>query len=359
MSFSRRWTTIALVTLAVLVAPHANAAPGRAAKAREPIVALIDTGVRATHQEFDYRGPSSTTDQFVAWWDFTAEAKPAITLPKLGQLWDTQVRDPFDKNGHGTVTASMAAGRNVDPKKTPSAYPAGKLAIAKVGTKDGSLTGSIVSAIRWATDTVRADVINISIGTIVPVPAELSRAEYDAVAYARARGVLVVVANGNGWSNAGLLPGDPGWANGFSSSPDVLSVGATGTDAYLVSTDPEVVATYTVQAPSIKDDTSYGSDSGTSFGSPFVAGFAARVIGAARAAGRATTPDRIEQLIKYTAADTSTPPQFEGYGVISVAQLAAATAHARAGTLPTRPSPDLSGTYVEQVAGTLRTVWTG
>jgi len=356
----RRTTAVLVLAGLVLVAPHAGATKKARATtvADEPVVAVIDTGVRATHQEFNYGGPSSTTDQFVGWWDFTTETKKSVVLPAAGQTWDTAVADPYDKNGHGTLTASMVAGRGASPQKTPAAYPGGKLAIAKVGDGDGTIEGDIGAAVTWATDTVHADVISISIGTIVPVPALLEQSTLDAIAAARSKGILVVIANGNGFGNAGV-PGDPGWAGGFSSSTNALLVGAAGVDGYLVNTDPEVAAIFTVTGPSHTSDNGYVTESGTSFGTPFVAGFAASTIQAARAAGRSLTADRLETLLKYVATDTVTPPSFEGYGVLSLTELPTAKSHAAAGTLPTRPSPDLSGTYVESVGGTLRSAWGG
>lgn len=357
----RHRTVAALCGLAVLVgAPHAGATVRKAAvtadSVRPPVVAVIDTGVRATHREFDYRGPSSTVDQFVGWWDFTSERKSAIELPDEGQLWDTAVANPYDEQGHGTLTASMVGGRGSDARKTPAALPGAKLAIAKVGKGDGAIEGDIGKAIRWSVDTVHADIISISIGTIVPIPAELERSDYDAIAYARKAGVLVVVANGNGYANA-AVPGDPGWANGYSSSTKALTVGASGTYGYLVSTDPEVAAIFTVTGPNFRSDDGYVTESGTSFGTPFVAGYAAALLQGARSAGRTLTPDALEKLVKYTATDTSVPPTFEGYGIVSLAGLAAAQEHARNGTLPARPSPDVTGLYVESVAGSLRSVW--
>lgn len=355
----RRTAAVAAVaTLAgLLVAPHALAARSAGTTGAQPVVALIDTGVRATHQEFDYRGPASTSDQFVAWWDFTSEVKPKIVLPQPGQAWDTAVKDPYDRHGHGTGTAAMAVGRNAAPAKTPSALPGGKLAVAKVGRKDGLIEGDLAAAVRWATNTVHADVISMSIGTIVPVPAELDRETYDAFAEARKKGVLVIVANGNGWGNVGVLPGDPGWASGYAASTNALAVGASGASGLLVSTDPEVTADYTVTSAGIESDKAYVDEGGTSFSAPFVAGFAGALVQATRYAGRAVDPARIEQLVKYAAKDTVVPPQFEGYGALSLAELPGAQARARAGTLPSRPSPDLSGMYVEQVAGTLRSTW--
>ena len=353
----RRAATLAAASLALTAAGFAVTTPAQATSSAEPpVVAVVDTGARATHQEFDYRGASSTDDQFVGWWDFTSERKGSIQLPGAGQTWDTAVADPYDNNGHGTQTAAMAGGRGASPVKTPSANPGGKLAIAKVGTGGGTIEGDIGAAVRWATDSVRADVINISIGSIVPLPSFLVSDALQAIAYARSKGVLVVVSNGNGYANAGV-PGDPGWASFYAGSPNVLAVGAAGVDGLLVSTDPEVAAVFTVTGPTHTSDTGYASISGTSFASPYTAGFASALIGVARAAGRTLSVDTLERLVKYSAADTTVPPQFEGYGVVSGAVLAAAKAHAAAGTLPARPTPDVSGTYVESVAGTLRTAW--
>lgn len=323
-----------------------------------PIVAVIDTGVRPTHQEFHYEGPDSTTDQFVGWWDFTDEKTPGeFHLPEPGQTWDNVVPEPFDTNGHGTYTASMAVGLNVNPDKDPSAAPGFPVAIAKVGKGNGSINGDTAAAVRWAAFTVGADVINISIGSIVPVPAMFASGVYDAIEEARRAGTLVVVANGNGLANRGI-PGDPAWASWYSSSTDVLAVGAE-TGAAQRHTDPEVVAKYSQVLMADKGgDDKYSRANGTSFSSPFVAGLAARLLDEARAGGQDVAADYIEQLLKYSAIDRAdVPPNLEGYGVLNPATVALAAPFARAGTLPARPDPDVSGLYVEQGSGTLRSVW--
>ena len=359
MSFrSLALTATALVT----AAGGLTCVAGATTPSDAPVIAVVDSGVRPTHQEFDYQGASSTTDQFVGWWDFTGERKGSVVLPAAGQSWDTAVADPYDTNGHGTLTAAMAAGLNVEPTATHSAAPGAKLAIARVATADGTIQGDVAAAVRWATDTVHADVINISIANAVPEPGSVFVDALAAISYARSKGVLVVVANGNGLGNA-LVPGMPGWSAGaYAGSGSVLAVGASeDIYKYLVSTDPEVVAVFTATGPSSSRDTGYRSEGGTSFASPYVAGFAASLIEAARTAGTPLPVDRLETLIKYSATDDpSTPPTFEGYGRISQAELAAARAHAAAGTLPT-PATDANGQvnqfYVDTLNPFERTVW--
>jgi subtilisin family serine protease len=170
--------------------------------------------------------------------------------------------------------------------------------------------------------------------------------------------VLVTVANGNGTANAGLVPGD-GASSFYASSQDVLAVGASGVDGATVSYQPEVAAQFTVTGPTHDSTDQYVTESGTSFSSPLTAGFAARLIAEARAAGRDLKAPELETLIKYSARDTELPPTWEGYGVIDEQQLAGAIAHARAGTLPERPDPDVSGTYVERVSGSERALNAG
>lgn len=316
------------------------------------VVTVIDTGVLATHQEFNYGGASSTTDQFVGWWDFSDGA-----LPAFGQTWDTTPANPFDPNGHGTATASSAVGLNVSSTKYKSAAPGFKLAVAKVGDNDGAITGDLAAAVRWARVSVKTDIINMSIGAIVPFPAAFDREFYNEVRLARLAGILVVVANGNGWANFGLLPAEPGATVPYGNSPDVLGVGASNLDGALVTTDPEVAAAYTQRLASRKCNTCYSDISGTSFSSPYTAGFAARLMQTNRDNGFPGHPDYIETLIKYSARDTAMPPTTEGYGVIDAAQLAAANAHAAAGTLPTRPVPDPNALYVDTVQATADQAW--
>jgi hypothetical protein len=228
--------------------------------------------------------------------------------------------------------------------------------MAKVFDPSGvGIVGDVAAAIRWEVDTVGASVISISIGRVAPIPLEPAiDPVYQAIGYARSKGVLVVVSNGNGLGDTGATPSD-GAMTGYSESTDVLAVGADTIWGFLNSYNPEVVSTYNVTGASATGSTAYVGSSGTSFSTPLTAGFAARLLAEASAHGRSLDAARLETLVKYSATDLAAyPPTTEGYGEIDDAALVVGLAHAAAGTLPMRPSPDVSGTYVEQVAGSER-----
>lgn len=339
-------------------APDPDPAPSLPVKAL-----LIDTGVNGQHQEFG-------AGQIFGWWDFSGAS---VDPTPDGETWqdrdgDENLQgdpdDPYDPDGHGSSTASMLAGRNVLPAKTPSACPGCSIAMAKVWNEtvvaadgtEGSIDGSMAEAIIWGVDTLGVDVISVSIGSAAPIPRFLLEDTYSAVTYAHEQGVMVVFSNGNGWGNAGG-PGQPGGFMNYGNSTDVLSVGADGLDSFLVTTDPEVVAVFSVHAAAA-DDSDYQDISGTSFAAPFTAGVTARLIGEGRACGSSydLTPDSIERLIMVTARDRAeVPPTFEGYGVVDLATTATALGVVCDGDAA--PVPDaLNDFYVTNVSGTQRSV---
>ena len=324
---------------------------------------IIDTGVNGLHPEFG-------DDQIFGWWDFSGASDDATPQ---GETWqdrdgDGELQgdrdDPYDPDGHGSSTASMLAGLNEAPSKTPSACPGCAVAVAKVFNEldvavdgeAGVLDGSTAEAIRWGVDTLDVDVISISLGSRAPLPRFLVEDVYAATTYAREHGVLVVFANGNGWENAGI-PGQPGGFMNYGNSTNALSVGADGLDSFLVTTDPEVVAVFTVNAAGADGD-DYQDISGTSFSAPFTAGVAARLIGEGRECGSPQDlgPDSIEQLIKYTARDRAeVAPTFEGYGVVDLATMQVALGVVCGGA--DLPSPEaLNDFYVTNVSGTQRQI---
>jgi hypothetical protein len=328
-------------------------------------VTIIDTGIEASNPEFDFDetvdGPNG---QLVGWWDFSATTKHAACgAPTVTWCSTTAPYDPDLTSGsHGTGTSGMAAGTNASPVKSPSACPGCNLAVAKVLNEDDDLLdGSMAEAIRWAVDVVHTDVISVSIGARFPIPEPVLHGVYAAQRYARERGVLVLFANGNGWENSGI-PGQPGGFMNYGNSVDVLSVGASDLDGLFVTTDPEVVAPYTVVTSSSKDADDDGTAdgyheiSGTSFSTPFTAGIAAHLISSGRLCKAPDlSPAFIEQLIKDTATDTTIPPSHEGYGVVGIDTLQTALGVLCNGD--ERPVPDpVTKTYVDHVSGTERMV---
>jgi subtilisin family serine protease len=109
---------------------------------------------------------------------------------------------PFlDTEGHGTFVAGVIAA-NLDGQGVAGMAPNAQLLVAKVVERDGSIPlDAEVKAIRWAADQ-GARVINLSLsGQRDPVHAgqdTYDRNEAAAVAYAYAKGAVVVAAVGNG-----------------------------------------------------------------------------------------------------------------------------------------------------------------
>ena len=360
---SNSWVAVAMATVAVATAIPGNSVADNTFGGTEIVVAVLDTGVRPTHQEFSYGGPTNTTDQFVGWWDFTADKAP-LHLPGVGTTWDPIVTVPYDNQGHGTGTASLAVGLNKNAVKAASYCPGCKVAIGKVldGTGSGSID-AISAGIYWAVDNVGADVVSLSLGgailEVVPVPGALASVD-EAIQYARDAGALVVVSAGNGFLNAGV-PGMPSelYTLGFSTAALVVG-GATVTGNPVAtgtfSWDPEVNSWgWSVRMATAASNTSYGTASGTSFSTPLVAGMAGALMATAISNSCPATPDYIERLLKFSAFDNANYPYaLEGYGFLATAQFNAATASAASCSLPGRPAVDVSAIYDDAISQRVR-----
>lgn len=303
--------------LAVPLAPGAPAEPERLR------IAVIDTGIDASHPEF-------APGQVVAWRDFTREASPT----------------PKDGHGHGTATASLVAGGNVGScgvdalRPKLSFAPGADLVVARVGTDSGSIQGSLDAAFDWSVEQ-GADVISMSIGGVVPFPGVGA----SAIQRARAAGVLVVVSAGNGLANAGTAP-YPMWTTTYGNSDDVISVGAStrqGTTSLIGNLDPDVSSWGSGVCVARRNSTGYMNMSGTSFAAPLVAGMAGRAIELARANGQDASADRVERLVLLSATNAATTPYaLQGMGFLLDKEAPRLFQHAAAGTLP---DYDAQGTH--------------
>jgi len=311
-------TLVAVMLTAALPIMTSATAPGAAAAAHNGLkIAIIDTGIDATHQEF---GPG----QIVAWKDFT----------------DVPSATPVDNHGHGTATASLAAGLNVGAcgggpdRQKKSFAPGADLIIGRVGDDNGDIEGDLDDAIDWAVSE-GADVISVSIGSIAPLPVDGSQA-FDR---ARAAGVLTVVAAGNGAGNLGLVP-FPSWLAFYGNERANLVVGTAtwqGSAPASISgnSDPDLVSWGVNQCVALTNTNSYEIGTGTSYAAPMVAGMALTVLGEARANGHDLAPAELERLISFSATNIPTVSYHrEGLGYVLDNEFATMMAHAAAGTLP-------------------------
>ncbi|MHB8585204.1 MAG: S8 family serine peptidase [Thermoplasmatota archaeon] len=313
----------------------------------EVVVAVIDTGIDPHSPEFaGYVGDGHANPQIVAWWDFGADG-PAPS----GATWDPKHPVPYDNVGHGTATAALVGGRTV------GADPGVKLAIAKIEA-NGSLV-NITDAIAWARETVGANVISMSFGTIAPVPGGANFDENAQIQSNHDAGVVSVVAAGNGLLDYGIKY--PSEFDAPAGSPYAIAVGATDrthdaagpVNAYFSNTDPDVVAwgvaacsarahnatgaytgTMTPDASCHSGSSDYGIADGTSFSAPLVAGWAASLVQAAIGNGTDASPGHIAQLLEYTAQPGPAPYAAEGFGWVNGATAATALPYAASGASP-------------------------
>lgn len=283
------------------------------AEATEPVrIAIVDSGIDATHPEF-------APGQVVAWKDYI----------------NTQAT-PYDDHGHGTAVASRAAGA------TLGAFPGAQLVVAKALNSNNLLNswGHVAQAIRWSVDQ-GADVVNVSIWSSIPQPNVHLFTLRSAIDYATSQGVLVVWIAGNG----GAIP--PSTVLPGAASPQVLVVGAStqaGTPVSYSQWDPEVLA-WGQDVPIAWRFGSYATGSGTSFAAPWVAGAAARLLHE----GAPADVDWLKWVLLHSASDTLYPYPLEGYGVFDANAMNAAVAVAKGQAL--MPSLDARDAFHLPSAG--------
>jgi subtilisin family serine protease len=205
--------------------------------------------------------------------------------------------------------------------------PFARLMVLKAINNFGHTRASyIAEAITYAADH-GARVINLSVGG-----KQITKIEQEALDYAFAKGVVIVVAAGNEGveiSNYGIAGSDKvltvastgfedertvfsNWGKISVAAPglDILSLRARRTDTML---GMEGVR-YTAGAAIVGDDKRYYRASGTSFSAPMVAGLASLMI----ANDPSLTNRQVMNIIKSTARDVGTPgvDQYTGYGII-------------------------------------------
>lgn len=263
------------------------------------VVAVIDTGVDATHPDL-----------------------AGAVLP--GATFSTPNANCFpapsqDDNSHGThVAGIIGAGGN---DAIGIAGVAFGVRILPVKVLDCTGTGSlsdIARGIVWATDN-GAKIINISLGS----PGD-GQTLHDAVRYATSRNVLVVAAAGNCGQSSPVCSGinQPDYPAAY---PEVVAVGATTTEDVIASFSTQgseiavaapgvrILSTtprYTTYQSARGAPTNYAAFSGTSQASPFAVGVAALVW----SAEPTLTAQQVAGRLRATADDLGLPGIDPAYG---------------------------------------------
>ncbi len=306
------------------------------------LVAVIDTGIDYTHPDIAdnvWTNPGETPDNGID------DDGNGFVDDVLGWDFFDGDADTLDDNGHGThVAGTIAAVGNNGTGIAGVAYESQVMAVRGLGTAGYGAVSDLVNAIEYAVDN-GADVINASwsgSGT--------SQAMSDAIAAARAAGVVFVAAAGNSnrdvegefpandvnsiavaafnhdderasFSNFGLGidVGAPGGGDGpppegkFFPLMSVLSLHSTA-----IAASEQFDRKLVLEAGGAE----YLRIAGTSMASPHVAGVAALVL----AVNPSFSPEEVWQVLRSTADDVGDPGPDEdsGYGLVDAAAAAIA-----------------------------------
>lgn len=257
-------------------------------------VAILDTGI-------DYRHPDLQGRVLVGW-----------------NFADNN-NDVMDRFGHGThVAGIIGASGNNGIGVAGIAWTAKLLAIKVLSDSGQGSTAAVLNGIKYAADN-GAKIINMSLGS---PDTTIDPALSTAIAYARAKGCLVICAAGNNHGQVGSPANDPGaiavsstskfllweYMSSFSNRGNKIEVAAPG--AGIWSTVP--------LDPNRTGSTMYGKLSGTSMAAPMVSGEAALIWG--------KHPDWTADQVRYvidTAVDhkgSSGRNSHYGFGRINLAK---------------------------------------
>lgn len=179
---------------------------------------------------------------------------------------------------HATHVAGIIAAQPGNGIGIAGIAPAVKIMNLSVAGPGGMTVSGVARAVRYAVDN-GADVVNLSLGTTPGTPAASVQPMFDAVAYAEAHGVLLVVAAGNSNADIGATAVYPASIPGS----NMLVVGASGPDDTRASFSnygsPVDIFAPGVMIASTLPNRTYGFMSGTSQASPTTAATAALVLG--------------------------------------------------------------------------------
>jgi thermitase len=265
------------------------------------VIAIVDTGIDLNHPDLATKILAGTT--FVA----------GTTTPQ-------------DDNGHGTHCAGIASAITNNGIGVAGTNPSARLLPVKVLDSAGSGSFTDVSnGITWAADH-GAKVISMSLGCAAGCT---DPATSSAIAYAKGKGVLVVVAAGNEGGAVGFPGNDPN-SMAIAASDNTDNTASFSNYGAQVSVAAPGVNIYSSYFPN-----TYATLSGTSMATPMVAGLAGLLVNGT------STPASIRAKIE-TTTDKVGPYAYSagrndhfGFGRINVAKAVASGATPTPTPVPT------------------------
>lgn len=347
----------------------------------EVVVAVVDSGILASHEDFD-------ANRILPGYDFVSQdSDELVTFIRAndGDGWDSDPTDPGDwvtssdssdygsplygcnvrnSSWHGThVAGTIGAASNNNRGVTGVDWTSKILPVRALG-KCGGYTSDIIAGIVWAAGGAiegvpingnPADIINLSLGG----SGVCLESEQEAIDLARSAGATIVVAAGNesdaasGYSPANcdnvIVVGahdNQGHLSDFSnygSEVDVLAPGGSNT---AISCDNSILSLSNtgLQSP-VADD--YRCNIGTSMAAPHVSGLVALML----SRNPNLTPDQIETLLKSSARSF---PSYSGcFGSNCGAGIADASAAIVASAVPYAPT----GLIAQNNQGRVELAW--
>lgn len=243
------------------------------------VIAIIDTGIRKDHPEFNYDNGTCKVLY-----------EESFVLTIYG--YDYNETNPDDGVGHGTMVAGAAAGLGKQPDGQGVAPDAAlvNLKVFPAGENTYATSAGIIAAIDRAIELktsgqVDINIINMSLGGSPGIHFD---PEIAAVRIATEHGIAVVIAAGN--------EGDNGRASGYVSAPGIAPLAITAGAAYnrnatvegysspgptpRLGVKPDVMApgTGSYPCPPFVSDYLYRAASGTSFATPHISGSVALLL---------------------------------------------------------------------------------
>lgn len=234
------------------------------------IVGVIDTGIDYNHEDIKqnmWRNPGEIPD------NNTDDDSNGYVDDFYGWDFYFDDDDPYDDNRHGTHVAGIigAVGNNAKGVVGVN-WNVSLMALKFLDNNGSGNTGDAIDAIVYATD-MGANILNNSWGG-----GGFSQALKDAIIYANNKGVLFIAAAGNDGKDTDK---DPNYPSNYDVE-NVISVAASTDKDKLAAFSNYGATTVDLAAPgefiySTLPNSRYGSLSGTSMATPYVAGAAALI----------------------------------------------------------------------------------